>query len=92
VVGILASIPFMSQQQFTGPIARTYLQEADISYYVGFLVAGALYLVLGRRRMAERRAAQERPFGTDRARTAMWRLASPSTTPSVRRDEPSQVG
>jgi cytosine/uracil/thiamine/allantoin permease len=42
----------MSQQVFTGYIAAKYLQGADISYYVGFLVAGALYLILARPRTA----------------------------------------
>ena len=50
VAGIAASVPFMSQQAFTGYIAARYLQGADISYYVGFLVAGALYLILARPR------------------------------------------
>jgi hypothetical protein len=45
-------VPFMSQQAFTGYIAARYLQGADISYYVGFLVAGALYLILARPRTA----------------------------------------
>jgi nucleobase:cation symporter-1, NCS1 family len=52
VAGIAASVPFMSQQAFTGYIAAKYLQGADISYYVGFLVAGALYLILARPRTA----------------------------------------
>jgi len=49
LVGLLASVPFMSQQLFTGPIAKG-LQGADISYYIGFLVAGALYLLFARSR------------------------------------------
>ena len=52
LAGIAASVPFMSQQAFTGYIAAKYLQGADISYYVGFLVAGALYLILARPRTA----------------------------------------
>ena len=51
VVGILVSIPFWSQTNFTGFIAAK-LQGADITYYVGFLVAGAIYLVLARPRAA----------------------------------------
>jgi NCS1 family nucleobase:cation symporter-1 len=53
VAGILVSVPFMSQQLFTGPIAKTYLQGADLSYYVGFIVAGALYLAFARARSSE---------------------------------------
>jgi NCS1 family nucleobase:cation symporter-1 len=51
VVGIVVSIPFWSQTNFTGFIAAK-LQGADITYYVGFLVAGGLYLVLARPRTA----------------------------------------
>jgi nucleobase:cation symporter-1, NCS1 family len=51
LAGLAASIPFISQSLFTGPVARDYLGGADISYCVGFLVAGALYLVLARPRM-----------------------------------------
>lgn len=51
VVGIVVSIPFWSQTNFTGFIAAK-LQGADITYYVGFLVAGALYFVLARPRTA----------------------------------------
>lgn len=55
VAGLLASVPFMSQQLFEGIIAKTFLQGADISYYVGFVVAGALYLALAHPRRAETR-------------------------------------
>ena len=52
LIGIAASVPFMSQQAFTGYVAAHYLQGADVSYYVGFLVAGGLYLLLARPRTA----------------------------------------
>ncbi len=47
LVGIAASVPFMSQQFFTGPVA-SLLHGADISYWVGFAVAGVAYLLLQR--------------------------------------------
>lgn len=47
LIGIGASVPFMSQQFFTGPVAAK-LDGADISYWVGFVVAGISYLVLCR--------------------------------------------
>lgn len=47
LIGILVSIPFFSSTLYTGPIANQ-LNGADISFYVGFLVAGIIYLVIGR--------------------------------------------
>jgi NCS1 family nucleobase:cation symporter-1 len=48
VVGFVVSIPFMNQTLFTGP-AATALGGADITYVVGFIVAGAAYWVLEKR-------------------------------------------
>lgn len=47
LIGLAASVPFMSEAFFTGPLA-TWFGQADFSYFVGFLVAGAAYLVLNR--------------------------------------------
>lgn len=46
IVGLLASAPFWNQAWFAGPIARAYPQLGDLSYYVGFLVAGGAMTVL----------------------------------------------
>ena len=56
LTGIAASVPFMAQQAFTGVLARTVLHGADISVFVGFLVAGATYLLLQRQHPAARPA------------------------------------
>ncbi|MCY0877876.1 MAG: cytosine permease [Firmicutes bacterium] len=42
VIGLGVSVPFMSSALFTGPIA-TLLHGADLTFYVGFLVAGGVY-------------------------------------------------
>jgi nucleobase:cation symporter-1, NCS1 family len=50
--GLATSVPFMAQQTFTGIIARTVLHGADISIFIGFLVAGSLYILLQRQHSA----------------------------------------
>lgn len=42
LIGIGVSIPFMSTTIYTGPIAES-LQGADVSYFVSFIVAAAIY-------------------------------------------------
>ncbi len=44
LLGVLASVPFMSNSMFTGPLALR-MGGADLSFYVGFVVAGGLYLL-----------------------------------------------
>ncbi|MCL6453927.1 MAG: cytosine permease [Alicyclobacillus sp.] len=44
LVGFAVSIPFMSTTLYTGPIAKA-LGGADLTFYVGFAVAAACYLV-----------------------------------------------
>ena len=45
LVGLVASVPFMSSSIFSGPLAAAF-GGADLSYFVGFLVAAAVYVVL----------------------------------------------
>jgi NCS1 family nucleobase:cation symporter-1 len=45
VVGFGAMVPFMDTGLLVGPIASA-LQGADLSFYVGFVVAGIVYFVL----------------------------------------------
>ena len=47
LAGILISVPFMSSPFFTGPIASK-IGGADFSFYIGFVVAGLLYLLLSK--------------------------------------------
>jgi NCS1 family nucleobase:cation symporter-1 len=60
VIGLAASVPFMSQSLCTGPAARA-MGGADIAYYVGGAVAASLYLLLrrGSRALREPAAPQQ---------------------------------
>ncbi|MGC8633874.1 MAG: purine-cytosine permease family protein [Candidatus Limnocylindrales bacterium] len=53
LLGLAASVPLMSASLFRGPLAAAF-GGADLSYFVGFLVAGGAYLALtGRERRSE---------------------------------------
>lgn len=47
IVGLFAMVPFMSVTFFTGPVA-TWLGGIDLSFAVGLIVSGGLYLILGK--------------------------------------------
>ncbi|PZS04207.1 MAG: hypothetical protein DLM69_02115 [Candidatus Chloroheliales bacterium] len=47
LVGVAASVPFISSQLFSGPFAG-WFSGGDVAYYIGFLVAGGFYLALAR--------------------------------------------
>lgn len=51
VVGLLVSIPFMAEKFYTGPLS-SWFGGADFGYFIGFIVAGAMYLALNRIRPA----------------------------------------
>lgn len=53
-VGLLASVPFMVPEAgfYKGPLASIF-GGADFSYFIGFLVAGGVYLGLNRRAAAD---------------------------------------
>lgn len=48
LIGIAASVPFWNQALWQGPIARAMPQLGDLSFVVGFVVAGAVYYALKR--------------------------------------------
>ncbi|MHB1550525.1 MAG: purine-cytosine permease family protein [Vulcanimicrobiaceae bacterium] len=50
IAGLAASVPFWNQAWFVGPFAGAFPQYGDLSYYVGFLVAGAIAAIAGRQR------------------------------------------
>ena len=50
VLGFGAMVPFMNTGVLVGPVAQA-LDGADLSFYVGFLVAGAVYLPLRKRQV-----------------------------------------
>lgn len=45
ILGLAASIPFWDQSLYQGAIARAHPQIGDLSYYVGFVVAGVAALL-----------------------------------------------
>jgi NCS1 nucleoside transporter family len=51
ILGFLAMVPFLSLSFYTGPITRA-LGGADLSFEVGLVVAGSLYLWLSRTQAA----------------------------------------
>jgi NCS1 family nucleobase:cation symporter-1 len=66
LVGFAAMVPFMNTGIIEGPAAKA-LAGADISFYVGFIVAGALYFPL---RNVETRPGQKVPGSTATAAPA----------------------
>ncbi|RDH80124.1 cytosine permease [Mycolicibacterium moriokaense] len=57
VIGLgLSVLLFSNQEKFVGYIARAFPQLGDITFFVGFLLAGACYLVLCRSKIAAERA------------------------------------
>src|SRR6202166_1455379 len=56
VIGFAAMVPFMDTGLLVGPIASA-LQGADLSFYVGFVVAGVVYF--GLRRVTDARQSAE---------------------------------
>ncbi len=48
LIGIVVSIPFWNQSLYTGPFAAAHPNLGDLSNLVGFIVAGAIYLIFAR--------------------------------------------
>jgi len=49
LIGLLVAIPFVNSSLWQSPLAVNVLHNTDISGYVGAIVGGVAYLVLGRR-------------------------------------------
>ncbi|NMP21033.1 purine-cytosine permease family protein [Sulfobacillus harzensis] len=49
LTAIIVSIPFFNQSLYIGPIAARFGHLGDISYYISFIVAGALYAIIAKR-------------------------------------------
>lgn len=57
LIGLVASVLlFSNQQKFVGVVTSVAPQLGDITFFVGFLLAGACYLVLCRSKIAAERA------------------------------------
>lgn len=46
LLGIVASIPFMSTALYVGSVATALFHSGDVAYYVGFITAGLTYALL----------------------------------------------
>ncbi len=58
VIGLVASVLlFSNQEKFVGYVAKAVPQLGDITFFVGFLLAGGCYLVLCRSKIAAERTA-----------------------------------
>ena len=57
ILGFAAMVPFMNTSIVAGPVAQA-LQDADLAFYVGFIVTGVLYYAL--RTAAARRSRPQR--------------------------------
>jgi nucleobase:cation symporter-1, NCS1 family len=58
VIGLVASVLlFSNQQKFVGVVAEALPQLGDITFFVGFALAGAAYLVLCRSKIEAERMA-----------------------------------
>jgi NCS1 family nucleobase:cation symporter-1 len=51
-IGVACSVPFFNQSLYVGPIAYNNPQIGDLSYFVGFVVAGIVYAWWGKRAAA----------------------------------------
>jgi len=49
LIGLTTAVPFVNSSLWQSPLAATVLHNADVSGYVGAIVGGAAYLLLGRR-------------------------------------------
>jgi len=66
VAAFAVAVPFMDSGLYVGPVAKA-LHGADLAYYVGFVVALAVYAPLRLRRSAA--AAQAAPYAYEENRT-----------------------
>jgi cytosine/uracil/thiamine/allantoin permease len=57
-IGLVVSVAlFSNQEKFVGWVAKAYPALGDVTFFVGFLLAGAAYLVLCRPKIAAERTA-----------------------------------
>jgi purine-cytosine permease-like protein len=57
VIGLVVSVAlFSNQEKFVGWVAKAYPQLGDITFFVGFLLSGAAYLVLCRSKITAEQA------------------------------------
>jgi cytosine/uracil/thiamine/allantoin permease len=49
LIGLAVAIPFVNSSLWQSPLAVNVLHNTDISGYVGAVVGGGVYMLLGRR-------------------------------------------
>lgn len=54
---VLSVLLFSNQKDFVGFVAKAVPQLGDITFFVGFLIAGASYLLVCRSKITTERAA-----------------------------------
>ena len=58
VIGLVVSVAlFSNQEKFVGWVAKAYQALGDVTFFVGFLLSAAAYLMLGRSKIAAERVA-----------------------------------
>ena len=58
IIGLVVSVAlFSNQEKFVGWVAKAYPALGDVTFFVGFVLSGAAYLVLCRSKIAAERAA-----------------------------------
>jgi purine-cytosine permease-like protein len=58
VIGLVVSVAlFSNQEKFVGWLAKAYPELGDVTFFVGFLLSCAAYLVLCRSKIAAERVA-----------------------------------
>jgi nucleobase:cation symporter-1, NCS1 family len=88
LVALAAQVPFLDQTLYTGPMVRV-LGGADLSWLVGFVVAGAGYLIasyLARPGPADD-GQRDRGAGQERATADRERPAQPGPEPEAAADQ-----
>ena len=58
IIGLVVSVAlFSNQEKFVGYVAKAYPALGDVTFFVGFVLAAAAYLVLCRSKIATERAS-----------------------------------
>jgi purine-cytosine permease-like protein len=61
MIGLVVSVAlFSNQEKFVGVVAKAVPQLGDITFFVGFLIAGGAYLLLCRSKIAAERSLDSR--------------------------------
>ena len=55
---MVSVVLFSNQEKFVGYVAKAVPQLGDITFFVGFILAGGAYFLLCRSKIAAERAAQ----------------------------------